>query len=196
MDEKLTKIYLTTDNHFDHERIITAFGFRPANFEKLIINNWKNTVDEDDIIFNLGDVTWGSQGHLQQIMGELPGTKILIRGNHDKSHSNNWFVKAGFAAVLEKAQVSGVILSHRPALLHKEEIERGIINIHGHFHNSPTDKWEEYLKERITKNHYLLSIENTNYTPISLELIKRGKFVKNSKKLLESERESVISDKS
>ena len=185
MNEKLSKTYILTDTHFYHSRIVTDFGFRPANFNDQIIKNWQNTVNENDIVFNLGDVTWGSQGQLQQIMYSLPGTKILIRGNHDKNHSNNWFIKAGFAAVLEKAQISGVILSHFPAIMTQEEIKRGIINVHGHFHNSKADRWEKHLKERITSNHYLIALEETNFTPISLELIKKRKFIKNSRELID-----------
>jgi len=185
MNIERIKTYIISDLHFFHNRIVTDFCFRPKNFHDLIINNWKNTVKENDIVFDLGDVTWGSQEQLFQIMQQLPGTKILIRGNHDKSHSNSWFIKAGYDAVLEKAQISGVILSHFPAILNEEEIERGIINVHGHFHNNSPSRWEPKLKERITNNHYLLSIEDVGYKPISLELIRKHKFVKNSKKLIE-----------
>jgi len=188
MENKPTKYYVLTDPHWSHYKMIEYCG-RPTNFEKLIINNWKSTINENDIVFILGDVTWGSQGQLQQIMNGLPGTKILIRGNHDRNHSNNWFIKAGFSVVLEKAQVSGVVLSHFPAILSKEEIERDIINVHGHFHNNPPEKWEERLKKNITENHYLLIIEETNYTPIPIELIKKKRFVKNSKKLIKGIKE-------
>ena len=184
MKEKLTKTYLITDRHHGHNRIITDFCFRPKNFEDLIIKNWRNTVRKEDIVLDLGDVTWGTKEQLIEIMKQLPGTKILIRGNHDKNHSNNWFISAGYTAVFEKVQVSNIIFSHFPAILNEEEIERGIINVHGHFHNNPSIKWEESLKERITDNHYLLSLEDVNYTPISLELIRKRKFIKNSQELI------------
>ena len=154
MNEKISKYYILSDTHWGHQRIITEFVFRPVNFEKLIIKNWKNTVKEQDIIIHLGDVTWGSQEQLQQIMNKLPGTKILVKGNHDRNHSNNWFIKAGFTAVFEKVQISGIIFSHFPAILNEEEIDRGIINVHGHFHNNPPDKWEKKLVEKITNNHF------------------------------------------
>jgi len=185
-ENKPSKYYIITDLHLFHNRIVTDFCFRPKNFHDLIINNWKNTVKENDIVFDLGDVTWGTQDQLIEIMEQLPGTKILIRGNHDRSHSNNWFIKAGYTAVLEKVQVSSVILSHFPAILNKEEIDRGIINVHGHFHNNSADRWEKNLTKRITNNHYLLSLEDTNYAPVALELILKRRFVKNSKELLKN----------
>ena len=184
MDKTISKTFLITDTHWEHSRIITDFGFRPDNFGQIITNNWQNTVKNEDIVFHLGDVTWGSQDQLKNIMDNLPGTKILIRGNHDRNHSNNWFVKAGFSAVLEKAQISGIILSHMPSLLHQEEIERGIINIFGHFHDNSPDRWENRLKERLTDNHYLLSLEKVNYTPISIENAKKRKFILNAKKII------------
>lgn len=186
MSNEVSKTYLITDTHINHSAI-QEYCNRPKDFEQKIINQWKSTVNDQDIVYHLGDVTWGSQDNLKQIMEQLPGTKILIRGNHDRSHSNNWFIRAGFAAVLEKAQVSKVILSHFPAILSPEEIDYGIINIHGHFHNNAPKRWENTLKERITSNHFLMILENTRYAPILLEKARKGQFVYNSKKLLESE---------
>lgn len=187
MDNSFSKIYLLTDTHFLHEKIITDFGFRPANFTQLIINNWKSTVKDIDVVYHLGDVIWGDKEQLKGILNQLPGNKILVRGNHDKNHSNNWFMEAGFNAVLEKVQVSGAILSHMPSNLSQEEIDRGLINIFGHFHNNPPDRWEEYLKERLTENHYLLSIEEVGYRPIPLLEAKKGKYVKNAKMMLQKQ---------
>lgn len=191
MDNKISKTYLITDSHFAHERMIKYCG-RPADFDQRIINQWQATIQPQDIVYHLGDVTWGPQGQLQQIMNGLPGTKILVRGNHDRNHSNNWFVQAGFSAVVEKAQVSGAILSHFPALMTQEEIDFGIINIHGHFHNNHPKRWEQSLKNKITSSHFLMILENVEYRPISLEAARKGKFVYNSKKLLESESSFVI----
>jgi calcineurin-like phosphoesterase family protein len=187
MNDKIAKTYIITDTHFYHPKM-QDYCDRPADFDKRIIKQWKATVQPQDIVYHLGDVTWGSQGQLLHIMQQLPGTKILIRGNHDRNHSNNWFIQAGFAAVMEKAQVSGVILSHFPAIMTEEEIKRGIINVHGHFHNNNAKRWERHLKERITLNHYLMVLEDNEYRPISMESIVRRKFISNSKKLLESER--------
>jgi len=187
MDNKPVKYYVITDTHFCHDKMV-GWGHRPLNFNQIIINQWRVTVQPQDVVFHLGDVAWGNQKQLIPIMSALSGTKILIRGNHDRGHSNNWFIKAGFAAVLEKAQVSRTILSHFPAILNQDELDRDIINVHGHFHNIPTKKWEPELIDRITPNHYLLSLEEVGYKPISMELIRKRKFIKNTKKLLESER--------
>jgi len=179
MKNNITKTYIIADTHHFHYALQEYCG-RPANFTQKIINQWKATVQPQDIVYHLGDVTWGNFDQTIKIMDELPGTKILIKGNHDKNHSNNWFIKVGFAAVLEKAQISGVILSHVPSIMTKEEIEKGIINVHGHFHNNPPERWEKELIDRLTPNHYLLVLEETEYVPISLEYILRRKKVVNS----------------
>ncbi len=187
MENIVSKSYLIADTHFGHVKML-EYCDRPPDFDQRIINQWQATVSPQDIVYVLGDVTWGTQGQLQTIMAGLPGTKILIRGNHDRAHTNNWFIQAGFAAVLEKAQVSGVILSHFPVELSEKEIEYGLINIFGHFHNNSPKKWEENLCKRITKHHYLMILEDVDYKPIALQVARKGKFVKNAKKLLESER--------
>lgn len=184
-NEKPSKYYLLADSHFGHKRIITDFGFRPANFDELIIKRWQHVVTENDVVFHLGDVTWGTKDQLSTIMNQLPGTKILIRGNHDRNHSNNWFIKTGFAAVLEKAQVCGAVLSHMPVALTQEELDRGIINVHGHFHNNSAERWEKRFTDRFTDNHYLLALENVDYTPVPLELVLKRRFVQSSKRLFE-----------
>jgi len=187
MNSKISKTYLLTDSHWEHAKMV-KYCNRPPDFGQKIINQWQATVQPQDIVYHLGDVTWGSQGQLMQIMDGLPGTKILVRGNHDRNHSNNWFIQAGFAAVVEKAQVSGVILSHFPTVLSPEEIDYGIINIHGHFHNNGPKKWEQRFRDKITYNHFLMILEDIEYRPILLQEARKGRSVKNSKKLLESER--------
>ena len=187
MGNKISKTYVITDTHWSHS-LMQKFCNRPPNFDQLIINQWRATVHPQDIVYHLGDVTWGSQEQLATVMSILPGTKILIRGNHDKNHSNNWFMSAGFTAVQEKAQISGVILSHVPAIMTQEEIDRGIINLHGHFHNNGPARWEKHWIDRLTYSHYLLILENVEYCPISMEYVAKRRFIYNSKKLLESER--------
>lgn len=190
VEEDVSKVYLVTDLHFLHEKM-QVYCNRPQDFNSKIVRVWQATVHPEDIVFNLGDVIWGNQDQLKSFMGQLPGTHILIRGNHDKSHSNNWFIQAGFSVVLEKVQISKVVLSHVPSFLSEKEIEEGIINVFGHFHNHGPDRWEPRYKERITPNHYLLSFEDVNYTPVCLEQVLKRKYVKSAYDMLKSENKSV-----
>ena len=182
MNNKISKTYIVSDLHIGHENI-KKYCNRPENYEQLIINNWKSTVQSHDIVIDLGDVCFSNKEYLEPIIRDLPGTKILVRGNHDRNKSNNWFLNVGYSFVCKKIEISRVILSHFPAILNEKEIELGIINIHGHFHNIKRRKWEERYKDRLTDNHYLLAPEYVNYKPILLERAKNKKFVIKTKEV-------------
>jgi len=156
------QIFLTTDTHFFHEKI-KEYCNRPDDCEEKIIKNWKHYINEKDIVFHLGDVIFGNKIQLTNILKQLPGTKVLIKGNHDR-HSDNWYIDAGFVIVCKRIRVKKFVLSHAPVSLK----DRNLINIHGHFHNNPKKRWEQKMQKILTKNHYLLSLETTDYKPILL----------------------------
>ena len=157
--------WIISDTHFLHKRV-RLFCARPSNYQELIIRYWKELIKPNDIIYHLGDVIFGNKKQLSDFMEDLPGTKILIRGNHDKNHSNNFFIDAGFNLVCDSIRINRhIILSHKPIKLYDEDK----INIHGHFHNITSKNWEPELKEILTDNHYLYSIEENKYKPILLK---------------------------
>ena len=64
-----------------------VFGSHWENHFERIRADWIETVGADDIVLLPGDISWAmhleeARAHLGQI-GELPGKKILLRGNHD-----------------------------------------------------------------------------------------------------------------
>lgn len=87
------KIYLTTDTHLHHDQMVELCG-RPENHTKLILDNWRKTVTEDDLTIHLGDVTWNTT-KLKEDLATIPGRKILIMGNHDEKPAE-WYMKNGF----------------------------------------------------------------------------------------------------
>lgn len=177
-DEKIN-YFLVTDLHINHSNII-KYSVRPHNYQEKIYNNWKNIVKPKDIVINLGDVIFHKAYQLKDIMNDLPGTKILVRGNHDKRHSDSWFLKRGFSFVCNSIIVNDILLSHKPMDL----TENVKMNIHGHFHNNPVDHWEENLLRKISKKHFLLSIEHVGYCPVLLENCIKGKHIINSFELI------------
>jgi calcineurin-like phosphoesterase family protein len=152
------KTWLITDTHFNHSMLVNK-GHRPANFQDQIITNWKKMVRPADMVFHLGDVILGKNGTLGEIMEDLPGTKVLIRGNHDHE-SNAWYTRHGFLFVAQGILHGGVWLSHIPA----DVLPSGaVLNVHGHLHNSAhhgTD-FPAHCK--------LLSIEHTDYKPVGFD---------------------------
>jgi len=83
------RILAIADLHFDFkkEKPMNVFGDNWINHEEKIIENWKTNVEEDDLILIPGDISWAA--NLEDAMGdllrieELPGTKIIGKGNHD-----------------------------------------------------------------------------------------------------------------
>lgn len=151
-------IYLIADTHFNHEKV-KEYCNRPDNFEDLI---WKglNELPKDCLLIHLGDICIGKDKEAHEKIRRLPYEKILVRGNHDKK-SNTWYLNNGWDKVYYKYTIRDdnylFYLTHRPLT----EIEEYAINIHGHLHN----KRDESLDIR---NHILVSLEELNYKPISL----------------------------
>lgn len=64
-----------------------VFGARWQNYEERLASNWTDMVKEDDTVLIGGDISWAM--HLTEALDdlrfihELPGRKIMIKGNHD-----------------------------------------------------------------------------------------------------------------
>lgn len=83
------KIFAIADLHFDSkkEKPMNIFGDNWINHEEKIIENWKEQVEEHDLVLIPGDISWAAKlgeaiDDLQKI-DALPGTKIVGKGNHD-----------------------------------------------------------------------------------------------------------------
>ena len=83
------RIYAIADLHFDFkkEKPMNVFGENWDNHEEKIIENWKNTVHQEDIVIIPGDISWALRLNdaLEDLMkiDDLPGIKIMGKGNHD-----------------------------------------------------------------------------------------------------------------
>lgn len=160
---------------------------RPADFSELTLKNCAAILKPGDWLFHLGDFCMGQDERWHAVfMNALPEVrKVLIRGNHDKK-SDKWYREHGwndvtdsFELITLSASVSaGVLLSHEPRCIH---LRRGLINIHGHFHNHlkrlGQKKWvvpeeEERNRENLevlTNRHRLFSLEFQDYKPLALD---------------------------
>jgi len=141
-------------------------GHRPIGFSELIIKNWKNAVQKDDLTIHLGDVIFKEAGKLDGILEQIPGRKILVRGNHDKNRSA-WYMKKGFDFVCNYFVWKHCLFSHIPMVI-PSDVEW---NIHGHFHNNEHRFWEPEAQAVLCEKHLLFALEETNYRPILLDHI-------------------------
>lgn len=82
-------LYAISDLHlaFDLDKPMNIFGKNWTDHEEKIKNNWNNLINTDDTVLIAGDISWAmketeSINDLNWI-DELPGKKIISRGNHD-----------------------------------------------------------------------------------------------------------------
>jgi calcineurin-like phosphoesterase family protein len=183
------KIFLTSDQHFNHKNII-KYCDRPwnsghdENGEMIItdedvgkmnqdmIDRWNSVVSPEDTVYHLGDFALGDRKKIPELRSKLNGKIHLVLGNHDFFHINDknkyrdvvdFFYKSGFERVYDKPVLldNFMILSHEPLMWVKEPI----FNIFGHIHQTDTFK-------TISKNGCCVCVERWDYTPVSLDTIK------------------------
>lgn len=109
-----------------------------------MVDNWNECVKPEDTIYHLGDVAMGSRSNLE-IVRQLNGHKILIRGNHDRSIA---IMKEYFDEVYDSQylQIRGqwVLLKHKPMEARQwvapigDKYISSTYQICGHVH----DKWK------------------------------------------------------
>ena len=159
-------IYFTADTHFNHKNIIEYCNrpFKDTNeMNEYIIQKWNSVVKENDVVYHLGDVGFGTTEKLKELISRLNGTKILLRGNHDFRRGLNGWKEVGFSEVYKKRiEIGNLILTHAPL----EIVEEGKINVFGHIHDKPLD-------ERFDKNnHICVSCDVVDYTPQLIDIEK------------------------
>jgi predicted phosphohydrolase len=85
----MSKIFALGDLHlsFSSEKPMDIFGSAWLNHDERIKKNWLSAVSSDDYVFLLGDHSWALRfdDALPDLnwIHELPGKKIMLRGNHD-----------------------------------------------------------------------------------------------------------------
>lgn len=82
-------LYTISDLHlgFNVEKPMDIFGDKWKNHSEKIRENWINKITDEDMILIAGDISWSlkeqdSKYDLDWI-NELPGKKIISKGNHD-----------------------------------------------------------------------------------------------------------------
>ena len=156
-------VYFIADTHFSEENII-LYENRPfKNTEEMdsgLASRWNQVVNNNDDVFVLGD--FGSAGNEKAILRKLNGRKFLIKGNHD-IETNKYYRDSGFEEVYDYPVIikDFWILSHEPLYVNTN---MPYANLFGHVHNSPIIK-------TCSSQHYCVSVERINYTPISFDNI-------------------------
>jgi calcineurin-like phosphoesterase family protein len=151
--------FFTSDTHFGHKNIIN-YCDRPFDsveeMDLALTENWNDTVGPDDVVYHLGDLSFGTSGYTRQVFSRLNGC-IRVLGlpwHHDKG----WLPRrgAGLSTFLSKSghpveillpvhvyrcKLRGkrrvITLSHYP-MAQWEASHHGHWHIHGHSHGTHT----------------------------------------------------------
>ena len=114
--------YFSSDTHFFHKKVI-EYCHRPFRdvdeMNAYLVYAWNIVVTSDDEVVNfIGDFSFGTADQTKEIFRQLKGRKRLIVGNHDKSHSKNWWRSIGFEEVVDSKVIQlgrfEVTLCHYP----------------------------------------------------------------------------------
>jgi hypothetical protein len=84
------KLWALSDPHLAFgvpNKSMEAFGEKWKDYPERIERQWRAVVAEEDIVLVPGDISWGLRLEEALVdlewLGRLPGTKIILRGNHD-----------------------------------------------------------------------------------------------------------------
>jgi len=156
------KIFFTSDTHYGHTNICRgvsnwrdADGNVPVNqtrdfktlghMNDVIVESINSVVGEDDILFHLGDWSFGGFDNIEEFRNRIVCKNIhLILGNHDHHiERNKGDIQRLFSSVNQylRLSVSGYefVLMHYP-IASWHNMNDGVIHLHGHVHLPPNKK--------------------------------------------------------
>lgn len=192
----MENIYLTSDTHFGHSNIVKGTsqwensGKRVRNFNTLeehnqtLVDNINQLVKEDDILYHLGDWSFGGFKNIMEFRQQLRCKNIhLIFGNHDHHIENN---KEGIQSAFKSVQYykelkvynQHLILCHY-AMRVWNKSHKGSIMLYGHSHGSLDTLQPEFTSptwigdEYFIKNYKTMDIgvDTNNLYPYHLDEI-------------------------
>lgn len=135
----MSKIWFTSDTHFFHKLMVEK-QLRPFEsiytMNECLVNTWNQRVSEDDIVYHLGDVSFGKTEWTMGLLAGLKGEKHLILGNHDKKMIR---FSRFFESIHKYHEIyvgkQKICLFHYP-IVSWNKSHRGSWNLHGHCHFS------------------------------------------------------------
>ena len=140
----MNKIWFTSDHHFFHRNILKHEN-RPFDsveeMNEYLIDKWNEHVEQNDIVYHMGDIVWGGYDRWKEVLPRLNGEIHLILGNHDKSNVAYRMRKEGYLKEVYEVGHRLKVGKHLLWLSHYP-MEIGLRlrkwSICGHIHSKPT----------------------------------------------------------
>lgn len=155
-------IFFTSDHHFWHKNVLLYCPNR--NYSSVYHMNddykfkWNKTVKKEDTVYYVGDFAFHHPNRIKELLDSLNGTKILIRGNHDRTQ-----ILGFFAEVHTQLHFEEFLLSHKPNYTYKKP------HLCGHVHQ----KW----KFNDNRNILNVGVDIWDGWPVSIDQV-REEFTK------------------
>lgn len=171
----MSKVWFTSDTHFGSERTLTL-SKRPfasvKEMDREMIKNWNEIVNEDDVVYHLGDF-----GDYERVK-DLNGNIILLFGNYERQDnvSKDYIIKLGFSDVETGFNITKIFnyikskiysedklylnMSHEPSNINNYFCKNEF-NIFGHIHKLQ-------MVKRLGLN---VGVDCHNFKPIDLDTV-------------------------
>ena len=193
-------IYFTSDLHFGHKNII-RFDNRPftsvEEMDETLIFNWNKKVNNDDLVYILGDISWYNDEKTCEIFDRLNGRKVLIKGNHDRVHGR---IKNYFEEITDYKEIvlpgnKHIVLCHYPIVFFNKH-HYGAFMFYGHVHNSHEWQMTENYKFELEQlgikcNMFNVGTMIHGYEPVNFEEITGGKYKGVSNEKISKHKEDI-----
>lgn len=161
----LGDIYVTSDEHFEHDNII-RFCNRPFdNIDDMndgIINNFNSVVNNNDTVIHLGDFLW--KGDFRKFIKQFNGYHFFIKGNHEsfqgKLEGKNYRIFEDSIIEFEYDK-RYYVCCHYPMREWNRKYH-GSFHLHGHSHGN----------SEIVEKSFDVGVDTNNYFPYNLNFVR------------------------
>lgn len=161
------KLFFTSDTHYNHANIcsattkwkdpVTLREFKTLeHMNSHLAGNINEVVGQDDVLFHLGDWSFGGFESIEQFRNQIVCKNIhIITGNHDHHIENNRSdCQKLFSSVNKYVELNvkwpvgpemkdaTFVLMHFP-IASWNNMARGAIHLHGHVHFNPNMRLQE-----------------------------------------------------
>ena len=177
-------IYYISDTHFRDQSIFDKCK-RPfkslQEMEETIVQKWNTKINDDDVVYVLGDLVKDDDASAIQIFNKLKGHKHLIVGNHDHQlleviEDSSLFETIRFIDLIFDKNRK-VCVCHYPLMDWMEFNRQGVL-VYGHIHNKTAMNGNAYklMKEFYeTLPAYNCGVDVCNFEPKTLDELIRLK---------------------
>ena len=158
--EESSEVFFTSDTHFWHTNIL-KYCNRPfksvEEMNETLILNWNKTVPENGTVFHLGDFCFCGSTKAKEILNQLNGQIILVKGNHDYDSTLKLF-DGVYPQLHINIENKSIYLNHFPFASFSDNC----FQLFGHLHSN---------SGIYSKNQYDVGVDNNNYKPVSWKQI-------------------------